>query len=237
MAVELSGTVTIRGDSGPAKPVRVLAEHRHLRLTSEDRVVGDWDIGEIGIHVLQVGFVIRAEGEEFVLHTEDDAAVADELRIATASPRIARQVAARHKPDRPLPEPEPVEEETVDTDLAGIAYAVAGLLVVLGGIFLRMASSRDPTSFAAGERASGGSELWLVFIVGGVLMVAAAYVMSIGVRWARLLAWLLLVGTGVGFGLVASRAIADSSHLTAYGFVAGGIVVAVAVLFSGALSD
>jgi hypothetical protein len=41
----------------------------------------------------------------------------------------------------------------------------------------------------------------------------------------------------VAFGYVIANSAAGSSHLTAYGFIAGGMVVAVAVLFSGSIRD
>ncbi|HEY6634036.1 MAG TPA: hypothetical protein VI141_00320, partial [Acidimicrobiia bacterium] len=87
----------------------------------------------------------------------------------------------------------------------------------------------------AGDAGSGDFEFWIAFVVGGVLMVAAAYVMSIGTRVARVVAIVLVVGMIVVFGLAIRGARSDPSELTAYGFIAGGLVVGIAVLVSGSL--
>ena len=66
-------------------------------------------------------------------------------------------------------------------------------------------------------------------------MVATAYVISIHKRWARVVA-LVVIAAMVGvFGYMVSEGGLAGSHFAAYGFIAGGIVVGVAVLFSGSL--
>ena len=88
---------------------------------------------------------------------------------------------------------------------------------------------------STGQTQNVGADFWLAFVVGGVLMIAVAYVMSIGTRNARLVALGLLIGVVVFFGWTVSNTDAEAGELTAYGFIAGGVVVAVAVLFSGSL--
>lgn len=68
-------------------------------------------------------------------------------------------------------------------------------------------------------------------------MIAAAFVMSIGTRFARAAAAVLLTAMVILFGVMVSDTTADASELTAYGFIAGGLVVGVAVLFSGSLQQ
>lgn len=208
--------------------MRVLAEERRIRLVSGNELVGDWMLSEIGISALNDGFNIKAEGEEFVLRTEDDVALAEELGVAAASPRLARRLAARHNP-----EASPTQEETppISSNLAAIGFALAGALVILGGIFLRSQESSLASSSADG----GDFEFWVAFVIGGVLMVAAAFVMSIGARVARIVATVVLVAMIVAFGFAVTGFDANALQLTAYGFIAGGLVVGVAVLFSGAL--
>lgn len=233
MAVELDGNVKMRGDTGPGVGVRVVAEDRRIRLVSGNELVGDWTLPEIGITALQDGFNIKAEGEEFILHTEDDVAFAEEIGVAAASPRLARRLAARHNPEeRPSREEAPV----ISSNLAAIGFALAGALVVAGGTFLSNLGE-DPVAPASLSQEAGadGVEFWLAFIIGGILMIGVAYVMSIGARFARLAATVVLIAVIVTFGFAVSSAQANATQLTAYGFIAGGLVVGVAVLFSGSL--
>ena len=216
----------MRGDTGPGVRVQVVADAQRLRLVSGNELVGDWQLSRIGIVVLQDGFNIKAEGEEFVLRTEDDVALAEEIGVAAASPRIARQIAARHNPEA---RPEPDEPAPIRSNLGAIGFAVAGGLVVLGGSLLNLDGGSSDTNSA--------SEFWIPFVIGGVLMIAAAFVMSIGTRFARAAAAVLLTAMVILFGFMVSDTTADASELTAYGFIAGGLVVGVAVLFSGSLQQ
>jgi uncharacterized membrane protein YjfL (UPF0719 family) len=67
-------------------------------------------------------------------------------------------------------------------------------------------------------------------------MVAVAYLLGLGVRWAQILAVVALVGLIVVFILAIQDVPPNSNDTMAYGFIAGGIVVGVSVLFSGALT-
>lgn len=82
-----------------------------------------------------------------------------------------------------------------------------------------------------------GLEFWLAFTIGGILMIAAAYILAMGARWGRLIAIVILALITTVFGLAVGDTPTDASHLTAYGFVAGGLVVGVAVVFGGLLKD
>lgn len=236
MSVETSGTVRMPGESGPGVAVRVELRDDRLKLVSGDELVGEWPIAEIGVHALQEGFAIRAEGEEFILTAEDDAALAEEMGVVAATPRLARKLAVRHNPEE---RPAPSEEVTLPSHFGGIAFALGGVLVLLGGIFLRTANAEVAAAASAQAEVVEGSgvEFWIAFVVGGVLMIALAYILSIGTGWGRILAIVVLAGVIVVFGLAISDTVTDASHLMAYGFVAGGLVVGVAVLFSTALTD
>lgn len=227
MAVELDGNVTMRGDLGPGIRVQVVADGKRLRIVSGNELLGDWVLSDIGISALNEGFNIRAEGEEFVLHTNDDVALADEIGISAATPRLARMIATRHNPDDPPPEEVLVPERS---NLAAVGFAVAGAMIVLGGTFLNIQESQQ--SPVPGDGPSG-SEFWLVFVVGGVLMIGSAYVMSKGAKVARIIAMALLAVMVVMFGILVSGSNGAPAELAAYGIIAGGIVVGVAVLFSG----
>lgn len=231
MSVELDGNVRMRGDTGPGVGVKVVAGEGRLRLISGDEVVGDWMVDGIGINVLHEGFNIKAEGEEFILRTNDDVALAEELHVIAVSPRLARRLAARHNPEF---EEFPPEPSRISSNLGAVGYAVAGALVVLGGALLSAAGSS-----ASALEGAGGSDFdfWIAFVVGGILMIAAAYVMSVGTRLARLMATIVLGAVVVTFGLAVNQAVAGTTRLTAYGFIAGGLVVGVSVLVSASLGQ
>ena len=230
MAVELSGTVRMDGDPGPETRVTVWFSGDRLRIIAGQKLVGEWATDEIGIHALNEGFAIRAEGEEFLLRTEDDAALADEMDLKTASPRLARHVAARHRPEERVT---PTSPGTGSTRVGPIAYALSGALILVGATFLRGTGSdtRGTTEVIDGI----GLEFWLAFTLIGVSVVAVAYLLALGLSWARGAAIALIVLTVALFGLAVSQTPTDTAHLTAYGFLGGGLAVGVAVLFSGNL--
>lgn len=238
MAFETNGTVRLRDESGPGVAVRIAVDDERLELTAGDESVGDWSIHEIGVHALNEGFVIRAEGEELVLISADDAGLAEEMGLVAATPRLARRVAARHNPPEPPPAPQSDEPISVPSHVGAIAFALGGVLVLLGAALLRSAGDGSSLSRGTTEVVEGlGIDFWVAFLVGGLLIVALAYVLSIGARWARIGAILLVAILVVLFGVAVGDTATDSGHLTAYGFIAGGLVVGVAVLFSGSLAD
>jgi len=218
LAMEAQGTVHMRGDTTQTIAVQVYADSDRLRLLSGNELIGEWPVEGMGIHALQEGFAIRAEGEELILKTDNDVGLAEELGLLTSSPRLARKVAASHNIPEPESKPEP---ETPRSNLAAIAFALGGVLVLAGGAFLRGAGSVGP--------------FWLEFTLGGVVMVAVAYLLGRGVRWAHIVAVLAQIGLIVVFALAVQDVPPEANDLMAYGFIAGGIVVGVSVLFSGTL--
>ena len=235
MAVETRGTVQMRGDSGPGVKVEVLADGSRISLLHRDELIGEWDVDSIGIQSLNDGFAIRAEGEEFVLRTEDDVGLAREIGIVAASPRMARKVAASHNEDVPLrADPEPV---VVKSNLGAIAFALGGAMALAGGFLLR----DDPTLSANATSASQGfgaeGSFWFAFTLGGLLMVGVALAIARRTKWSRLAAIIVVSALVVVFGLAARSATPDADHLLAYGFIAGGVVVGVAVVFAGSFVE
>lgn len=215
MAVELDGNVRMRGDNGPGVRVEVIVGNHRLRLMAGEEVVGDWSVADVGIHPLREGFDVKAAGEEFVLRTSDDMAFAEEIGVGPSPPRLTRRLVVGRNLGEPRGAAEPAP---IPPSLAAIGFAVAGALIVLGGVFLdRAAPARE------------GFQFWVAFLIGGVLMISIAYVMSVGSSSARLIATGVLVAMIATFGFAVSGQTADVSHLTAYGFVAGGLVVGVAV--------
>lgn len=227
----------MRGDTGPGAPVRIGVDEGRLEITAGTEEVGVWEIDQIGIHAIPGGFSIRAEGEEFILRAVDDVGLAEAFGLAAATPRLARKVAAAHNPEPP-PEPERVEDvpDKTSSNVAAIGFALAGLLVLLGGVFLREDTTTAVRQATEGASIAGVS-FWFALVIGGLLMVAVAFVMSLGRSWSRVLALVVMAAIVALFGYAVSQADGSSSEFTAYGFVAGGIVVGVAVLFSGGLGS
>ena len=230
MPLQTRGVVRMRGETTPPVSVLVHVDAGKLQLLSGDEAIGEWDIDDLGITSLHDGFSIHVEGEEMMLKTDDDVALADELGLGTASPRLARRMAAAHTVE---PGPEPVVEEA-KSNLAAIVFALGGVLVLAGGILL---GSNPATASERIDVLDIGqlSRFWLAFVFGGLLMAAVAFILSLGARWARYVAVAAVLGVVILFAVAAQEAVPDSNHLLAYGFVAGGIVVGVAVLFSGGL--
>jgi hypothetical protein len=233
LAVETRGIVLMRGERGPGTKVDVLAGDSRLSLISRSELIGEWEIGSFGIKALDEGFAIWAEGEEFVLKTENDVGLAREMGLQTASPRMARRVAASRRPkDMPWPDPVP---ETPRSYVAAISIALGGVLVLVGSLLLRTDPAVTDRSVEAGLGVAGN--FWSAFGAGGLLMVVAALALAVRARVARALAVLSVVALVVVFGNAAQNSTPESDFLIAYGFIAGGVVIGVAVLFGGLLGE
>jgi hypothetical protein len=68
-------------------------------------------------------------------------------------------------------------------------------------------------------------------------MLAVALVMARNMPWARTAAIVVVAGLVILFGLAAQAATPDADHLLAYGFIAGGLVVAIAIVFAGSFGE
>jgi hypothetical protein len=64
-----------------------------------------------------------------------------------------------------------------------------------------------------------------------------AVVMAMKKVWARTAAIIVVAALVILFGLAAQGATPDADHLLAYGFIAGGVVVAIAIVFAGSFGD
>jgi peptidoglycan/LPS O-acetylase OafA/YrhL len=194
-------------------------------LLADEGVVGDWAVADLGIRALQDGFAIRAAGDEYVLHTEDDALLAEELGVVAASPRLARMVAARHRPEEPPPEPE--RRQVEESKLGAIAFALGGALVVAGAILLRL---HGAGSLASAPAHSTDTVYQWPFIFGGTVMIAAALALAMRVAYARIGAGAILALMVIVLGFALGDIRVDGAHLMALGLIAGGVVVGVSAL-------
>jgi len=232
MRVETSGRVKMKDDPGRGTPVSVVLDGDRLTID----LIGEWSQSELGITSLSEGFAIRAEGEEIVLVTDNDAALAEALGMAALNPRLARKVAASHPPeDRPL-DPEGGIDKPGPSNVPAIGLAVSGVLMILGGFMVRSLEAPAAIGALEGADLDNPSRFWLAFVISGLLMATIGYVVATGRRSVRWLA-LLVLGAMVLFLIQAGQEVSnESGHLIAYGFVAGGIVVGVAILFSGSVT-
>jgi len=235
LAVETRGTVQMRGESGRGVKVEVLADGPRLSLLHQDELIGEWEVGAIGIQSLHDGFAIRAEGEEFVLKTDDDAGLAREIGMIAASPRLARKVSASQNQDVPLrTDPEPV---VIKSNLGAIAFALGGVMALAGGVLLRDDATLSVAGTSPGQGLAPGGNFWFAFVLGGLLMVGAALAIARRTKWSRLASVIAVSALVIVFGLAARSATPDADHLLAYGFIAGGVVVGIAVVAAGSFGE
>jgi len=235
LAVETRGTVQMRGESGRGVKVEVLADGPRLSLLHQDELIGEWEVGAIGIQSLQDGFAIRAEGEEFVLKTDDDAGLAREIGMVAASPRLARKVSASQNQDVPLrTDPEPV---VIKSNLGAIAFALGGVMTLAGGVLLRDDATLSAAGTSPGQGLGPGGNFWFAFVLSGLLMVGASLAIARRTKWSRLVSVIAVSALVIVFGLAARSATPDADHLLAYGFIAGGVVVGIAVVAAGSFGE
>ena len=121
----------------------------------------------------------------------------------------------------------PQSEPTRRRKLPG-GLAVAAALVAGGGVLLR-----PPVGNAAQSEAqlSGGVSFWVAFVVGGALIGLVAVIINFFNRTARLVAILVVLTLIVLFAIALGDLNVETTGLLGYGFVAGGILVAVGVMF------
>jgi hypothetical protein len=119
--------------------------------------------------------------------------------------------------------------------VAAIAIALGGMLVLFGSLLLRTDPALADRSVEAGLGVAGN--FWSAFGAGGLLMVVAALALAVRARVARGLAVLSVVALVIVFGNAAQHSTPESDLLIAYGFIAGGVVIGVAVLFGGLLGE
>ncbi len=230
MAVETAGFVKLSGDPGPGIAVKVIVEAGRMRIVSDDEQLADWAVSDLGVRALQDGFLIKAAGDEYYLRSEDDALLAEELGLVAASPRLARMIAARHRPDEPPEVAEPEEAgEAEESNVGPLAYALGGALVLTGGVLFRLYAAT-----ATGQPADVVYQ-W-PFIFGGMAMVAAGLALALRVAYSRVGTVALLVVMVIVLGFAIGDIRIDGSRLIALGLIAGGVVVAVSALAWGGRS-
>jgi hypothetical protein len=90
-----NGEVKLLDETGHGVPVVIDLTDGRLTIGTESAEIGSWSLDEVRIHAEEDGFHLRAEGDEVVVVTEDDAGFAIELGMRSAPPLLRRQMAAR----------------------------------------------------------------------------------------------------------------------------------------------
>jgi len=91
------GSMRMSDPNGPVLGVLVDLTEERMILHTDSTVLGDWRLSELLIRGEDDGFHIRVEGEEAIIQTNDDAGMALELGLRSASPRLRRQMASRNR--------------------------------------------------------------------------------------------------------------------------------------------
>jgi hypothetical protein len=91
------GSMRMGDPNSPVLEVLIDLTEERMILHTESKVLGDWQLRNLLIRGEDDGFHIRVEGEEAIIHTTDDAGMALELGLRSASPRLRRQMASRNR--------------------------------------------------------------------------------------------------------------------------------------------
>lgn len=91
------GSLRMTTPEGPVLDVLIDLTAERMLLHTSSKVLGDWSLDGLLIRGEDDGFHIRVEGEEVIIHTNDDPGLALELGLRSASPRLRRQMATRNR--------------------------------------------------------------------------------------------------------------------------------------------
>lgn len=90
-----TGAMRLNGDADHRVDVVVDLTSDRISLSTGESEIGSWSLSEIGVRGEDDGIHFRIEGEEAIIHTDDDAGLALAIGLQSASPRLRRQMAAR----------------------------------------------------------------------------------------------------------------------------------------------
>lgn len=91
------GSMRMTTPDSPVLDVLIDLTEGRMLLHTDSAVLGDWSLDELLIRGEDDGFHLRVEGEEAIIHTNDDPGLALELGLRSASPRLRRQMATRNR--------------------------------------------------------------------------------------------------------------------------------------------
>lgn len=186
----MAGSVKMAGDPGRGVEVHIHLEEETLTLIAAgERELGTWPLAEVGISSRPDGFHIRVEGEEIVLHTEDDANFALAIGLSAPTNRLARQMAilrdeAKAEPviaaepvvpaalTQPIPREVPATPRRVHRLADGLPYL--GTLVVVAATLAVVASI---VALASGSAVTfpGAIPAWPAMAAAALVMAAGGF--------------------------------------------------------------
>ncbi|HEY7563881.1 MAG TPA: hypothetical protein VIA81_03055 [Acidimicrobiia bacterium] len=94
-----NGSLRLVGDVAAVHVAIDLTDDHHMRITTEDVEIGQWEIGGVTVRAADDGFHMMADGEELVLKTDDDPAFAIAMGIRNAPPILRKQISERLRYD------------------------------------------------------------------------------------------------------------------------------------------
>ena len=168
-STDLTGTVRMAGETDTGIRVEIHLDDETMSLISPYGELGRWPLSGLGIAARVDGFHIKAEGEELVLSTNDDARFALAVGIrSSSSPRLVRQLAharddgtdvdqrlAPREPEIATSSPEP---STATPNRAPVAIAI---MASAGALFLAAIQA-----YGSPLRVLGSLPLWPFWFLG-----------------------------------------------------------------------
>ena len=90
---EFPATLRLPGERGPGLSVNVHLDGDTIAIRTGSVDLGTWTREAIMVYAQDDGIHLRAEGEEVILHTDDDALFAVELGLRHGPPLLRRRMA------------------------------------------------------------------------------------------------------------------------------------------------
>ncbi len=90
---EFPATLRLPGERGPGLSVTVFLDGDTIAIRTGSVDLGTWTRRDVILYAEDDGIHLRAEGEEVILHTDDDALFAVELGLRHGPPTLRRRMA------------------------------------------------------------------------------------------------------------------------------------------------
>jgi len=90
---EFAATLKLPGERGPGLSVSVFLDDDTIAIRTGSVDLGTWPRTQVLLRAEDDGVHLRAEGEEVILHTDDDALFAVELGLRHGPPLLRRRMA------------------------------------------------------------------------------------------------------------------------------------------------
>ena len=98
---DFQGSMTLTGSQPTTVSVEIHLDTERLSFRSGGVEIGNWSLEDVKVRAALDGLHIVVEGEDMVLHTNDDARLAIAFGIRSAPPLLRRQMAAAMRDEPP----------------------------------------------------------------------------------------------------------------------------------------